>query len=590
MRKIFNAGNNKKNRNDGQKNDRRILILKYFFIVFALLISIRLFKIQVLDHQYYYALASDQHEIFKQLYPTRGDILIREDTTGVFDKMEYYPLATNKDLTLVFAKPYEIEDPQAVLGGLKEVFHIDDEALEADLLSKLGKDNDPYEPVWHRAEDETVAKLKEMNLPGIYFAAEKTRYYPEKNIGSHVLGFVSHSDMTGNYGLEGGYNDVLAGKSGFLQSELDSLGRWISVAGKKFEQAEDGADIVLTIDKSIEFFACDVLDRAVEEYSAKSGSLIVMDPYTGRIIAMCGAPDFDPNNYNKVEDIDIFNNGAVSIGYEPGSIFKPITMAAAIDAGRIDPYTTYDDPGEERIDDFTIKNSDGLAHGIKNMTNVLEESLNTGAIFAARQIGLGVFRNYMENFGFGSPTGMELGPESSGDISSLKKSGEIYMATASFGQGIMTTPIQLIAAYAALVNGGSLVKPYIIDEIKYSDGSNKVTEPKVVRKVISDRTSALLKGMLVSVVKNGHAEVAGVPGYIVGGKTGTAQVADKVSGGYGEETIHSFAGFAPLENPRFVMIVKIDRPQRAYAVSTAAPTFGKISKFILEYYGVPPTE
>ncbi|MFZ5365384.1 MAG: peptidoglycan D,D-transpeptidase FtsI family protein [Patescibacteria group bacterium] len=558
-------------------------------IVTVLMVG-KLFKLQVLDHQYYFALASNQYEIFKQLFPVRGDILVRDDKVSVFDEEDLYPLATNKELTLVFAKPYEIDDPEETLSKLKEVFHIDDEEQEKALLEKLSKENDPYEPIEHRVDDETAKRLQELNIKGIHLSPEKSRYYPEKNIGSNILGFVSFSENAGKYGLEGHYNDLLAGKTGFLSSELDSSGRWISVAGKKFEKAEDGADIVLTIDKSIQFFACEALDQAVSGYSAKGGSVIIMDPYTGRIIAMCSAPDFDPNNYNKAADIDVFNNNAISTAYEPGSIFKPITMAAAIDAGRIDPYTTYNDTGEVVIDQWTIKNSDGKGHGLKNMTNVLEESLNTGSIFAARQIGIGAFTNYVRNFGLGSSTGFDLGPESPGDISALDKQSEIYMATASFGQGITTTPLQMVAAYAALANGGNLPHPYIIDEIRYSDGTVKKTELKSPRRVISERTSALLKGMLVSVVKNGHAEPAGVPGYIVGGKTGTAQVPDRIHGGYSAATIQSFVGFAPLDDPRFVMIVKLDNPERAYSVLTAAPTFGKIAKFVLEYYGIAPSE
>jgi len=582
---------NKKFENSKKTNtDRRILFLKAIFLIFAFLIVSKLFIIQILNHSYYYALASDQYEIFKQLYPTRGDILIKDEKSGIFSKENLYPLATNRELSLVFVKPNEIEDAQEVLAVFKDVFHLDDEEKEKAILRKLEKKDDPYEPIKHRVADDAADKLKEMNLKGVYFAPEETRYYPEVNLGSHILGFVNFSDKKGNYGIEGTHNDLLAGETGFVQSELDSLGRWISVSNKKFEKAKDGSDLILTVDKSIQFFACDQLKKAVEGYNAKSGSVVIMEPETGKILAMCGAPDYDPNNYNEVSDIDVFNNQAVSINYEPGSIFKPITMAAAIDAGRVDPYTTYNDTGEVTIGDHTIRNSDGKAHGLKNMTNVLEESLNTGSIFAARQIGLGVFKNYVESFGFGKRTGIEISPESPGDINSLDESNEIYMATASFGQGISVTPIQMTAAYCALVNGGNLVKPYIIDEIRHPDGEIEKTEPKVIRKVISERTSALLRGMLISVVKNGHADPARADGYLVGGKTGTAQVPDEKQGGYSAATIHSFIGFAPLENPRFVMLVKLDNPHRAYSVMTAAPTFGKIAEFILEFYGIAPGE
>jgi cell division protein FtsI/penicillin-binding protein 2 len=225
------------------------------------------------------------------------------------------------------------------------------------------------------------------------------------------------------------------------------------------------------------------------------------------------------------------------------------------------------------------------------MTQVLDESLNTGAVFVVRQIGTDAFRKYVEDFGFGVLTGIELETENSGDIRSLSKKGEIYSATASFGQGISVTPLQVVTAYAAIANGGKLVKPYIVDEIDKSDGSKIKTQPKVLKQVISERTATLLGGMLVSVVEDGHGKRAGVPGYYVAGKTGTAQVPKKDGTGYEPDiTIGSFVGFAPVEDPKFVMLVKIDHPRDViWAESSAAPLFGEIAKFVLNYLKVSPS-
>jgi cell division protein FtsI/penicillin-binding protein 2 len=347
----------------------------------------------------------------------------------------------------------------------------------------------------------------------------------------------------------------------------------------------------LTLDRNIEFFVCEKIKAAVERHGADGGSVVVMDPKSGAILAMCSYPDFDPNEYSKTEDINVFNNPATFYQYEPGSIFKAITIAAALDLEKVTPTTTYNDEGFVKVDDRTIKNSDEKAHGVQTMTDVLDESLNTGAVFAVQKIGAESFKKYVEDFGFGETVGIGLDFESSGNISSLSKKGAIWSATGSFGQGISVTPIQVVAAFGAIANGGKLMKPYIIDEIRKSNGEIIKAEQKVIRQVISSRTATLLGGMLASVVEHGHGKRAGVPGYYVAGKTGTAQVAKKDGSGYERDvTIGSFVGFAPVEDPKFVMLVKIDHPRDTiWAEATAAPLFGEIAKFMLNYFKVPPS-
>jgi len=577
--------------------DSRLRFLLAMVFIFGGIIVWRLFSLQVLDYNFYSALAAGQHEIYQSLFPERGKILMQEVFGSASSgEKNLYPLAANQSLFLVYAEPQKIKDPEELAEKLTEIFGAEGDEektkLKDELTAKLSKKDDPYEPLRHRVTEETVAKIKELKVEGIGFTEEDVRFYPEKNIGSHFLGFVGYKDdkKVGQYGLEGYFNGELAGKQGFLESEKDVAGRWIPVSARKWEKAEDGSDFVLTIDRNIQFFACDKLQKAVQKHGADGGSVIVMEPKTGAIWAMCSYPDFDPNDYAKVADINLFNNPAIFYQYEPGSIFKVITVAAALDLGKITPTTTYNDEGFVKVDDRTIKNSDLKAHGVQTMTQVLDESLNTGAVFVVSKIGNKAFQKYVSDFGFGTMTGLELDFEGVGDVRSLNKKGQIWSATASFGQGISVTPIQVATAFSAIANGGKLVKPYIVDEIRKSSGEIIKTEPKIVQQVISNRTATLLGGMLVSVVENGHGKRAGVPGYFVAGKTGTAQVPKKDGGGYEQNvTIGSFVGFAPVEDPRFVMLVKIDHPRDVmWAESSAAPLFGEIAKYVLNYLKVSP--
>ncbi len=503
------------------------------------------------------------------------------------------------------------------------------EAVIEDYLAKLEKENDPYEPIEKKVpegdlfdlivllkkeeEKELEAKdlyikegkvwtgkgeaKKEIVVSGLGFNMVNYRYYPEGEIGSHILGFVRRTNdgEQGNYGLEGFFDDELRGQYGYIKSERSADRNIIILNDREYIKPINGKDLVLTIDRSVQFNVCKIFNETAAKYQADGGSVVVMDPKTGAILAMCSWPLFDPNNYDKVEDISIFNNPVVFGAYEPGSVFKTITMAAAINEEKITPDTTYDDEGFLMIDGWPkpIKNSDYDSkggHGEVDMNYVLEHSLNTGAIYAMRQIGGERFAEYVENFGFGEKTGIELSGEVTGNISNLQteKIHEIYSATASFGQGITVTPLQMIDSYAAIANGGVLMKPYLVKAIIHEDGSREEVKPVEVRRVISERAATLVSGMLVNVVEGGHAIRAAVKGYYVGGKTGTAQVASSKVRGYSGRTNHTFIGMAPIEDPKFVMLVKLDNPKGvAYAAGSCAPLFGQISEFLLNYWQVP---
>lgn len=616
-----------KNNTIGQYNNRIYLIMAFVFLLGFLMIY-KLFNLQVADYDFYKALASGQHGISSILDPERGNIYI-QDSADSDNKL--YPMAANKEFALVYAIPKEVvnaedlaeqlclifdhsqieEEVDELLQELQEKGELLDEKFklikrEAEInlrkeivkdkyLKILTKKNDPYEPIAEKASEEELEKIKQLDMPGISYIMKQCRFYPEDNIGSHILGFVGYvgDDKRGRYGLEGFFDEELYGKFGSINAERSASGGMIIINNREYNKPQNGSDFVLTINRPIQFMACNKLNEAALRYGAEGGSIVIMEPKSGAILAMCSWPDYDPNNYKDVEDISVYNNPAIFSQYEPGSIFKSITMAAAIDQGKVSPETTYNDEGMLTIDGWPVKNSDYDSyggHGVVDMNTVLVESLNTGAIYAMEQTGAKVFAEYVKKFNFGEKTGIELETEVGGNISSLTRSKirDIEAATASFGQGITATPLQITSAYAAIANNGILMKPYLVKEIINYDGLKITTKPRQIRTVISQRTALLVSAMLVNVVESGHAKNAGVNGYYVAGKTGTAQVAAKYRRGYGSKTIHSFVGFAPVEDPKFVMLVKLDNPKSAtYAASTAAPLFGEIAEFILNYYQVP---
>ena len=571
---------------ESHNTGRRFLFLLFILIIAGFIFVLRLAKFQILDKEVYQVLASDQYDLEAKLLPNRGRILIKDPMDG-----KLYPLAANRDAWQVYAEPKNMKDPVIVAHELSAVLGIPD----VDMIAKLAdKPNDPYEPISRDVETEVVEELKSKNLEGIGYARSIARLYPEKNMGGQVIGVVTENDqgaLQGRYGVEYTFDELLAGHPGSLAAETDAAGRRIIFGQSKLMEATDGADIILTLDRSIQFQACERIKQGVLNYQADNGTMIIMDSDTGAILAMCSYPDFDPSNLKEVEDVGVFNNPATFIAYEPGSVFKAITMAGGLNEDKVNPNTTYEDKGFLEIDDFTIKNSDGKVHGIKTMTEVLDESLNTGSVFVMRQLGKKVFQDYVKAFGFGESTGIELRPESTGDISSLDNKGEIFAATASYGQGITVTPVQLIAAFGALANYGKLMRPYIVSEIVHADGTREVTEPKMVREVITQRSAQLITRMLTSVVEGSHGHLAQVPGYWVAGKTGTAQVAKQGSRGYeANKFITTFIGYAPADEPEFVMLVKLENPKTTmWAASSAAPIFGDMAKYLLNYLNIKPT-
>lgn len=567
--------------------DPRLVIIAVVGGLAWITIIARLFTMQVLQRDWYSGLAAGQRELVAQLVPERGEIIVhdRRHPNGRF------PIATNRRTYTIFAVPKDIEHPKSVAGRLAPLLKLDREQ-EVALVQRLSKVGDPYEPLLRSADAETRDAVLALKLLGIGVEATFTRYYPDGNRVAHLTGFVGEDErgLTGRYGLEGAFDAELTGTAGLLDAERDPLGRWIVFGKRSVAPARDGIDFLLTIERELQLEACRRLEDAVGAHGAASGTVVIIQPTTGAVRAMCSVPSFDPNRYQETKDLAWFNPPAITAAYEPGSVFKPITMAAALDAGAVETTTRFTDAGSVTIGGYTITNTDGRVYGEQTMADVLRFSINTGAVYAARAVGMERFRSTVERFGFGARTGIELSGEAPGDIVNLRNREEVYLATASYGQGIAVTPLQLAAAYAAIANGGTYLQPHVVEAFEGSDGTRRRIEPRTVHRVVSQRTATLLQGMLVSVVKDGYPKRAGVAGHRIGGKTGTAQIPLGDRPGYSSDTIHTFAGFGPVEAPTFAMVVRIDRPQRRFADSTAAPLFGEIAKFILEYDGIPPRE
>lgn len=552
--------------------------------IFGVLIVARLFYLQVVTHDAFIAQAADQHLGEYKVQADRGEIFLS-------DADALYPVAVNKEYQMVYIAPKEITEPEMVARELSSILGVSYD----EVLRKAIKFGDPFEIIKKKISDSEIQALKDKKILGVHMMPEKYRHYPGNTLAAQVVGFASLDPDAKNpgYGIEAFFNQELGGKSGEIRQEKDAAGRWIPLADRDVVQVEHGDDLVLTLDKNIQHETERILTEAVEKYGADSASAIVMDPFTGKILAMATAPTFDPNKYREVTEYQLFLNQNVTFEYEPGSIMKPLTVAFGIEEGKITPDSTYVDPGVISIAGYDIRNAEDKTYGESNMYKVLDESINTGVIYVEQLVGNEKFKSYFERLGFGKKTGIDLPAETAGNIRNLENTNrQIQFFTASFGQGITTTPLQMISAYAALANGGALLQPQIIQKVIKSSGEEITIEPREIRRVFSKKTSEEMAKMLRSVVVNGHGKRADVPGYLVGGKTGTAQVAKSGSKGYEEGTsIGSFAGYAPLNDPRYVIVVKIDNPRNVeWAESSAAPAFGEIMKFLLEYGKVPATE
>lgn len=548
----------------------RVKLLLCFFLFCFIAIFVRLFIIQVLEPSVY---AKDYLQA-RKLLPERGKILDRN----------LEPLAVNQTKFRLYVEPRNIKDREEVIRNIDSVLKIGEATLEARI--------DPAK-VWVAIkgglERDVRDKIMAMKMEGVGFENEPTRFYPEASLSAHILGFVGknkNGESIGYFGIEGYYEKELIGLPGFLKSERDVFNRPIFVGVQDKVDAENGRDLVLTIDKSIQNIVKTKLKEALEKYDASQACATVANPHTMEILAMSCLPDFDPERYYEASP-EAYVNTIISETYEPGSTFKPLVMAAALNEKKIKPQDTFNESGPLEISGYTIQNWNKKYIGIMSMTNILERSSNVGMVYVGGKLGNENLYRYLDAYGFMDPTGIDLQGEVGGLIKPKNAFYPIDYATATFGQGIAITQLQLLTAFSSLINGGHLMKPYVVKEIRQGD---KVRARKPVQKaqVIDEHTSEVMKKMLQSSVDHAEMKFSFPKEYKLGGKTGTAQVA--VQGQYdASKTIASFIGFAPVENPQFVSLVVIREPKTSiWGSETAAPVFFEIAKELFVYYNIVP--
>lgn len=444
-----------------------------------------------------------------------------------------------------------------------------------------------FEWVMRQIDDDQAEAIRKLELPGIDFAEESRRYYPKKNLASHILGIVG-VDNIGLEGIEVTWEKELGGLDGRVVIEHDAYGLEIPQAMHKYIPPVEGHDLVLTIDETIQYIAERELDKLCQEHNPDRASIVVMDPHTGEILALANRPDFDPNNYNDYPAVNRRNH-AVSNAFEPGSVFKIVTGSAALEEGVVRPDTIIDDPGGVRIGPDTI--SCGGAHGSQTFREVVANSCNVG--FAKIGLSMGAARlfKYIKGFGFGRQTGIDLPGEATGILVPENEAKPIDLGTMAIGQANAITAIQLTRAAAAIANGGLLLKPQLVKEVRQHDGEViQRFEPVVERRIISAETAREMRIALEGVVTTGTGKNAYIEGYRCAGKTGTAQKPSPYGGYSASEYIGSFIGFAPADDPKLVILVTVDNPKGGmyYGGWVAAPVWREVMRDSLRYLQVPP--
>ncbi len=564
---------------------RRIHGLGVLLALVGLLAIGRLFWLQVVRHDYYGVLASEEQLRKFEVLPGRGAIYAN-------DRGQKHPVAINRDRKRLYVDPRFVQDPTETAAALAAITEADpDHYLEALRTDSF------YVVLAHGLDAEKAKTITKLDMPGVGLQDEPERIYPEGNLAAHVLGFVNNDGM-GQYGVEEAYNQQLSGQRGLLKATTDTRGIPIATSENFQISPRQGSDIVLTIDRNIQAKVEQVLGEGMKKYRAKQAAAVIMDPSSGAILAMAGYPSFDPTHFDQVENYQVFANPAVNQIYEPGSVIKIFTMAAGLEQKAVAPTTSYHDSGSVTIDDRTIQNARGIPTGNHTMNEVIANSINTGVVFVLQQLGGGSINSqakgqlhdfFAGRFQLGQPTGVDLPGETAGLIKEPDAPNVDY-ANMAFGQGMSTNMLQVVTGFAAVANGGTLFQPYVVDRIETPGGEITKTEPKVRAKdLLSDTTIDQLKSMMEAVINNPSGPEAKAAGYRIGGKSGTAQIPNPDGGYFEDRDIGSFVGIAPLSQPRFVMMVRIDEPQiGTFASAAARPLWGEIMRWLLNYSGVPP--
>lgn len=554
---------------------RRLRILTFLFLFAGIVIIFRLFFWQIIRGEELRTLGDEQYWQFFQVPASRGKIFSSDG----------FPLVTNQSAYFVYAQPRKIKNKEEFSQKVADILSLDPASTSARLKSSLF-----FVPLKRKVEREKVEELKLLGLAGLGFRREAKRFYPEGSMSAHLLGFVG-SDAegrdTGYFGLEGFYNLELSGEPGVMKREKDASGQPILSGEWEFLPPQPGYSLLLTLDRSVQFFVERRLEEGVKKFGARRGLVVIMEPETGKILAMASYPHYHPGDWQKYNP-SLFKNPVVSDTYEPGSTFKIITMAAGLDSGVVDTKTVCTKcDGPREIGGHKIRTWNDEYYPNSSMVEILQHSDNVGIVFVAERLGLKKFYRYLQNFGFGQPTGIDLQEETSPPLRPLKDWSPIDLASAAFGQGIAVTPIQMVRAVAVVANGGKLVRPFVVEKI-IGRGRVIEIEPKIERRVISQKTARILTEMLVSAVEKGEARAFKPPGFKIAGKTGTAQI--PIAGHYDpHKTIASFVGFAPANSPKFVMLVCLVEPTASpWGSETAAPLFFDIAQDLYAYFGITP--
>lgn len=553
-------------------------ILFLFTIVFGFII-LRLFYWQIVKADELASLGKIQYGGQIRVEPIRGEIKTSDG----------FSIAANKITYLAYANPKEIKNKNLIALQISRELNVPIASVSAQISQDLF-----WVPIKRGIGPDLKKKLETQNIVGLGFQQEFERYYPEASMAANLLGFVG-KDVNGNskgyFGVEGYYDRLLAGKEGKAVQIQDALGRPIlaRIEGKDSFGA-DGDDLILNIDRSIQFLAEKILKDGIETYGAHGGMIGVMDPKTGNILAMANFPSFDPKNYQQYSS-DLFKNTFISNLYEPGSTFKPLVMSAAFNEKLLTPQSRCPIcSGPVSVGGYDLHTWDDKYYPNSTMIEVIMHSDNIGMVYTAQKLGLNKMLMYMSKFGIGSPTGIDLQGESVPQIKPNRSWYGVDLATTGFGQGISVTPIELLTAFSSIANKGIMMEPHVASSVVDQSGKIKKISPKEIGRPISGSTAKVMTEVLVNAVNKGEAKWARVKGYKIAGKTGTASI--PVEGHYDPtKTVASFIGFAPADNPKFVMLVILDRPTAAiYGAETAAPIFFSIARNLFTYYGIPPTQ
>lgn len=551
---------------------KRLQLILAFYLVFLFVIAGKLFYIQAFTGETY---APNNYLQTERISPSRGNILDRNGE----------PLVINRASYLLYAEPPYIEDEDKVMYEIDKLLEIGDATLEA----KFDTDKQ-WIPIQDDITEEQKISIDKLELDGLGFEEYAQRYYPEASLAAHLVGFVGKDkdgDSLGYFGVEGYYNRDLEGLPGIFKTERDVFGKPIFVGTQDRLKGENGRDLVLTIDKRSQSLVKKKLEEAIERYEAKSGCVTVADPYTMEILAMSCLPDFSPAEYYEFTE-KYFKNPVISNTFEPGSIFKPLIVAAALEEDAIDPDDIINESGPLPFGSYTIRTWNDEYNGRVSITKVLQTSSNVGMVRIGEQMERDVLIQYLHDFGLGKETGIDLQGEVSNKVKPESKWYDIDFATVTFGQGIAVTQIQMLTSFASIINGGSLMKPHVVKETISESGKIEEIEPKKIRQVVSKETSDEIKKMLEAVVEDGEAKWKVPEGYRFGGKTGTAQIA--FDGTYDpSKTNASFIGFAPVQDPKFVALVTLHEPETSpWASETAAPLFFDIASDLIVQYNITP--